>query len=76
MTLKLDEFTFKEDHALWGSRRLWDLYQEVHITWSWHEELFDLVRSLNLFPVSSTFELSAIEFQEILDAPMRVELLG
>jgi sialic acid synthase SpsE len=47
----------------------------LNIPWSWQEELFDLVRSLNLFPVSSTFDLSAIEFPETLDAPMRVELL-
>ncbi len=70
MTLNLDEFSVKEDHKLWGGRKLYDLYQEACTPWAWHEELFDLARSLNLIPFSSPFDVSAIEFLESLNAPM------
>ncbi len=70
MTLDLDKFSVKEDHPLWGGRRLYDLYQEACTPWSWHKELFDLARSLNVVPFSSPFDVSAIEFLESLNASM------
>lgn len=70
MTLDIDNFRVSENHPLWGGRRLYDLYQEAHTPWEWHQELFDLARSLNLIPFSTPFDLSAIEFLESLDAPM------
>lgn len=70
MTLDLEDFSVKDDHPLWGGRRLYDLYQEAHTPWSWHEELFDLARSLGVVPFSSPFDVSAVEFLESLDAPM------
>lgn len=70
MTLNLDKFSVKEDHPLWGGKRLYELYQEACTPWSWHKELFDLARSLNLIPFSSPFDVSAVEFLETLNAPM------
>lgn len=70
MTLNLNQFSVKDDHPLWGGRKLYDLYEEAHTPWDWHEELFALARELNLIPFSSPFDLSAIEFLEKLNAPM------
>lgn len=70
MTLDLDNFKVSEDHKLWGGRTLHSLYQEAHTPWQWHEELFELCRSVDVLPFSSPFDLSAIQLLESLDAPM------
>ena len=70
MTLNLDQFSVKDDHPLWGGKKLYDLYAEAHTPWDWHEELFSLARELNLVPFSSPFDIRAIEFLETLNAPM------
>ena len=70
MTLNLDEFSVSDDHALWGKRKLYDLYQEAHTPWEWHPALFEHCRSLGLIPFSSPFDLTAVAFLESLDASM------
>jgi len=70
MTLNLPSLKISDGHALWGGKSLYQLYDEAHTPWEWHEELFDLARSLNLIPFSSPFDLSAVAFLESLNAPM------
>lgn len=70
MTLDLPNFAISDSHELWGGQNLYNLYQQAHTPWAWHEELFDLAKSLGLIPFSSPFDLSAVEFLESLDAPM------
>jgi N-acetylneuraminate synthase len=72
MTLNSDfeEFRISEDHPLWGGRKLFDLYDEAHTPWSWHEELFNICRKANVMPFSSPFDLTAVDFLESINAPM------
>ena len=72
MTLNLPKFAISDGHELWGGQRLYHLYEQAHTPWAWHEELFDLAKSLGLIPFSSPFDLSAVEFLESLD----VRLIG
>ena len=48
ITIDVDkpEFRLSEDHELWGSRRLYELYEEAHTPWEWHRPIFDLAREL------------------------------
>jgi N-acetylneuraminate synthase len=70
MTLNIPSFSVDQDHALWGGRSLYSLYEEAHTPWEWHQEMFELCRSLGVIPFSSPFDLSAVEFLESLDAPI------
>jgi pseudaminic acid synthase len=72
MTLDLDSDVFRisTDHALWGGRKLYDLYEQAHTPWDWHRELFEMCRDSGVIPFSSPFDFSAVEFLESIDAPM------
>jgi N-acetylneuraminate synthase len=70
MTLNLDEFSVDKKHELWGGKKLFDLYDEAHTPWDWHEELFFLARKNGLIPFSSPFDLTAVDFLETLDTQM------
>lgn len=72
MTLNIDSDHFKisGDHELWGSRKLFDLYEEAHTPWNWHQELFQLCRSRGVIPFSSPFDATAVDFLESLDVEM------
>jgi pseudaminic acid synthase len=70
LDIDLDDFRISRGHPLWGGRRLFELYEEAHTPWEWHNELFDICRQGNVIPFSSPFDLTAVDFLESLDAPM------
>lgn len=72
ITLNVDQAPFRipDDHPLWGGRTLFDLYEEAHTPWPWHEPIFELARSLRLTPFSTPFDPSAVEFLETLGTPL------
>ena len=71
MTLDLDlpAFRLPAEHELWSEARLYDLYEEAHTPWAWHEPIFELATSLGLVAFSSAFDSTAIDFLEKLDVP-------
>ncbi len=71
MTLDVDlpAFRLPSEHELWSDARLYDLYDEAHTPWAWHEPIFDLAASLGLVAFSSAFDKTAIDFLEKLNVP-------
>lgn len=72
ITLNVDSPAFRvsEDHELWGSRTLYDLYEEAHTPWEWHAPIFALAKELGMLAFSTPFDETAVDFLESLDVPL------
>lgn len=69
ITLDHDSPEFLLQGGLWAGRTLYDLYQEAHTPWEWHEALFERARQNNITLFSSPFDLTAIDLLESLNCP-------
>lgn len=62
-------FVIDDQQSLWYGRSLYDLYEEAHTPWEWHEALFARARERGMECLSTPFDASAIEFLERFDPP-------
>ncbi|MBV9510567.1 MAG: pseudaminic acid synthase [Caulobacteraceae bacterium] len=69
ITIDHDGPGFVIEGGLWDGRRLYELYQEAHTPWAWHERLFAHARGLGVACFSSPFDPTAVAFLQGLDAP-------
>lgn len=72
MTLDVDTpaFRISENHPLWGSAKLFDLYTLAHTPWEWHEPIFSLANDLGMKAFSTPFDETAVDFLESLEVPV------
>ncbi len=72
-TLTLDikgrEFFIEDQDSLWKNRTLYDLYQEAHLPWEWHQPIFDYCQERGMTIFSTPFDETAVDFLETLDVP-------
>ena len=69
ITIDHDGPGFIVEGGLWHGRRLYELYQEAHTPWDWHERLFAKAREVGITAFSSPFDPTAVDFLEQLGAP-------
>jgi pseudaminic acid synthase len=62
-------FDITDKNSLWYGRNLYELYEEAHTPWEWHQPLFDYARQLGILCFSTPFDDTAVDFLETLDAP-------
>lgn len=65
----LPAFRISADHDLWGDQNLYQLYEQAHTPWEWHEPLFRRAADQGLVVFSSPFDPTAVDLLESLDAP-------
>lgn len=63
------EFTIRSKSSPWYGKTLYQLYQEAHTPWEWHEPILRRCREKGLTCFSTPFDESAVEFLEDLGVP-------
>lgn len=70
LTLNCDKEDFVvKGGTLWDNKTLYELYQEAHTPWEWHEALFECAKAEGLLCFSTPFDKSAVDFLETLNPP-------
>jgi pseudaminic acid synthase len=69
ITIDHDGPGFVIEGGLWDGRRLYELYEEAHTPWEWHEALFAKGRELGIPVFSTPFDETAVEFLQRFDPP-------
>ncbi|MDA9644256.1 pseudaminic acid synthase [Pseudomonadota bacterium] len=69
ITLESSEPDFQIKGGLWDGSTLFDLYNEAHMPWEWHETLFNHAAKIGITIFSSPFDNTAVDFLEDLNAP-------
>lgn len=69
ITLDSDSEDFQIKNGLWAGKTLYQLYDEAHMPWEWHEKLFKKATEIGITIFSSPFDSSAVELLEGLGTP-------
>ena len=67
ITINHDNPEFIVNGGIWNGRKLYDLYEEAHTPWEWHEQLFRYAEEIGITIFSSPFDLTAVDFLENLN---------
>ena len=69
ITLNSDGPDFRIQGGLWNGQTLYELYQQAHMPWEWHQPLFEHARQIGITLFSSPFDTTAVDLLEDLNAP-------
>lgn len=69
MTLneKSPDFIVKDKNSPWHGQTLYNLYEQAHTPWDWHEPIKRLAEQLGLIFISTPFDSTALDFLEGLN---------
>ena len=71
MTINSEKIDFiVKGNSIWDGRSFYDLYEEAHTPWEWHEELFKVAKNEGLLCFSTPFDKTAVDFLENLGNPI------
>lgn len=71
MTINSEKIDFiVKGNSIWDGRSFYDLYEEAHTPWEWHEELFKVAKNEGLVCFSTPFDKTAVDFLENLGNPI------
>jgi len=69
MNCRNSSFRISDPDSLWHGKYLYDLYQDAHTPWHWHEAIFRRASELGMQAFSSPFDEGAVDFLESLNVP-------
>lgn len=71
MTLNIRDkgFVIEDPDSLWAGKTLYELYDEAHTPWEWHDAILERCRQLGIDCFSTPFDFSAVDFLEQLSVP-------
>lgn len=62
-------FVIEDANSLWAGRQLYELYDEAHTPWDWHQPIMARAASHGLHCFSTPFDDTAVDFLESLNVP-------
>ena len=65
-----NDFVICDEKSLWKGRQLYELYDEAHTPWEWHEDLFAAAAEFGVLAFSTPFDETAVDFLDRLGVPM------
>lgn len=69
LDIKEGEFFIDDPNSLWYGHSLYELYQQAHTPWQWHEPILKRCKELGIIGFSTPFDSTAVDFLESLDVP-------
>ena len=69
LDIKEGEFFIDDPNSLWYGHSLYELYQQAHTPWEWHEPILKRCQELGIIGFSTPFDATAVDFLESLDVP-------
>ena len=69
LDIKTDEFFISDENSLWKGQSLYELYEQAHTPWEWHEPIMKRANELGMICFSSPFDDTAVDFLEGLNVP-------
>ncbi|MBK4730638.1 pseudaminic acid synthase [Oxynema sp. CENA135] len=69
LDIKQGEFFIDDSNSLWYGHSLYELYQQAHTPWEWHEPILKRCQELGIIGFSTPFDATAVDFLESLDVP-------
>lgn len=69
LDIKEGEFFIDDPNSLWYGHSLYELYQQAHTPWEWHEPILKRCKQLGIIGFSTPFDATAVDFLESLDVP-------
>ena len=65
LTVDSEREEFRLNHKVWSQYgTLWDLYENIHMPWEFHDPIFELGKELDLEVFSSPFSIEAADYLE------------
>lgn len=71
MTLNVDkpDFYINDPASLWHGRHLYELYEQAHTPWQWHQPIMERAKEKGILCFSTPFDETAVDFLEELNVP-------
>jgi N-acetylneuraminate synthase len=69
LDIKTGDFFIDDENSLWKGKSLYELYEEAHTPWEWHEPIMKRANELGMICFSSPFDDTAVDFLEGLNVP-------
>ena len=69
LDVKEGEFFIDDKNSLWKGKSLYELYEEAHTPWEWHEPIMERANDLGMLCFSTPFDDTAVDYLEDLDVP-------
>lgn len=69
LNVRAPGFVIDDRNSLWYGRQLFELYQEAHTPWDWHQPIMTRAAEQGLHCFSTPFDESSVDFLESLNVP-------